>query len=162
MIICGLGIKKPAQTLRKLGCEVIEFSWFKHLWKSVESKSEPIYIDFFKRIQHKFLIGPVISKINRELIEKATQEKPDVIWLYNVHLIRKNTILKLKNLLPNAKLVQYANDNPFSKSASNILWRHFKSSVSCFDISFAQKSNIDDYIDHGAKKFSSSHIIAPN
>ena len=130
--------KACSDSLRKLGCEVIEFSWFKHLWKSVESKSEPIYIDFFKRIQHKFLIGPVISKINRELIEKATQEKPDVIWLYNVHLIRKNTILKLKNLLPNAKLVQYANDNPFN-GVHQIFYGHFKSSVSYFDISFAWK-----------------------
>ncbi len=145
--------KACSDSLKKIGCEVIEFSWFRNFWKFVENKSEPIYLDFFTRIQHKFLMGPIISKINKELIEKAKEEKPDVIWLYNVHLINKSTLHRLKKILPDTKLVQYANDNPFSKGASYNLWRHFKSSVCCFDISFAyRESNIDDYIDHGAKK----------
>ena len=82
----------------------------------------------------------------------ALKKKPDIIWFYNVQLIKLKTIIRLKKLLPSTILTQYANDNPFSSKARKGLWNNFLKSIHLFDIHFAYRlKNLLDFKKYGAK-----------
>ena len=146
-----------ALALEKLGCSIHRFKFFNDFEKRLPGRSEPVYLSFWHYFQYRFHIGPIIWKTNDRLITCALREKPDIIWFYNVQLIKFKTIIKLKKLLPNATLVQYANDNPFSSKAKKGVWNNFLKSIHLFHIHFAYRlKNISDFKKYGAK---STHLL---
>ncbi len=124
-----------ADALGRLGHEAIKFEWHSFFFDAGDN-GEPHFRSFLAQRQNKYLIGPIISKINRDLISISLDTQPDVIWLYNDTHILPRTIRKLKKELPKTVLAQYANDNPWGKNQSKIMWRHFRRSVPLFDINF--------------------------
>lgn len=141
-----------AQSLEKNGCIVKRFGWVNYFFKWPQNSKEPKYISIYHRIQFRFLQGPIIWKINKRLLIAVKKFNPDIIWLYNVQLIFPETIYKIRKIVPKAKLVQFANDNPFSLDAKQKYWRHYLNSIPLFDIHFSyRKSNIIDYYKRGAK-----------
>ena len=141
-----------AKALESLGCQIVRFGWLDCFKKWLPDKTEPIYRSFWHRLQYRLLDGPNIRSINRDLIKLAVYEKPDVVWFYNVQLIYSATVYHLRKNLPNAVFCQYANDNPFSPSARQSMWRHFVSGIPFFDLHYVfRKNNISDFIAHGAK-----------
>jgi spore maturation protein CgeB len=141
-----------AEALESQGCCVIRFGWLDRFKHWLPGKAEPVYRSFAHRVQYRLLDGPIVRSINRELIQVALREVPDVIWFYNVVLIHATTVRRLRRALPRTVFCQYTNDNPFSPRARKSMWRHFVSSVPCFDLHYVFRArNIEDLAAHGAK-----------
>jgi glycosyltransferase involved in cell wall biosynthesis len=133
---------------------------FKHLGNSVEafywqnyfSSSNPL-VKLWRRAQNKFLIGPTINRLNRDLVKMAVEFEPKLIFIYRGTHITPSTLVVLKRALPVCELFGYNNDDPFAAGHPPWLWRHFMNCVPIYDLVFAyRKHNLAEYQDSGAKR----------
>lgn len=146
-----------ADALEYHGCVVERFGWFHDFRYWSDDHSEPFYHSLLHRIQYRLRSGPLVWRVNRRLIQKAKEFRPDIVWFYNVQLIAPGVVRKLRRELPGASFVQYSNDNPFSKAALPGLWRNYLNSIPLFDVHFSYRyKNFSDYWRHGAK---SVHLL---
>jgi len=108
---------------------------------------------FFIKLQNKFLCGPILWRINKDLISCVEMEKPDLIFVYRGNAIFDKTIQELRK---NGALVfGYNNDDPFSKKHPFYLFRHFRKSVPFYDHIFVYRyKNIEDYYRLGYRRVS--------
>jgi len=130
-----------ARSFKILGHEVYEFkssSYFRnvhldHYRHGTFSLAEIFYYKF----QNKFLVGPVISKINNDLFDLCSEVQPDLIFFYRALFIRSRTIRKIKNVY-SAKLTSYHNDDPFTAGNK---WRnrHYISSLRSMDFNYVYR-----------------------
>lgn len=132
---------------KKLGHEVESFFWQDYF------KSRNPIGRLWRRAQNKFLIGPTFNKLNRDLIRKAFQFEPKLIFIYRGTHIVSTTIVALKQAFPDCKIFGYNNDDPFADGHPFWLWRHFLKSVPVYDLVFAYRHhNLDDFLKLGAKR----------
>lgn len=142
-----------ANALQALGCQAECFSWVNDFYQWKEHRTQPIYKSKWAGLQNRLLIGPLLISVNRRLLNFAVERRPDVIWFYNSTHIFPHTIRKLRRLLPETVLAQYANDNPFGKHISPDYWRHLKRAIPDFDLHFVYRlSNVADFSRAGARK----------
>lgn len=136
------------QAFQKLGHEVSKFGWhdyFKPNKGAVDRLST--------RIQNRFLIGPIIRKLNRDLIRLAAEFSPDVIFVYRGTHITADTLKAIKKQSLAVRLVGYNNDDPFAKGHPYSLWRIFFKAVPAYDLMLAYRHhNIEDFLRIGAKR----------
>jgi spore maturation protein CgeB len=134
---------------KSLGCDTFKFSWkeyFKHYqyftrYETDDNRLKSLYY----KIQNKFLIGPALWKINKDLIEKCEDLKPDLVFIYRGTHIYPKTIQKLKESF-GCKVYGYNNDDPFSSEYKNYIWRFYKKLIPLYDHIFSYRwKNIDDY-----------------
>lgn len=132
-----------------LNDDVFKFSWkeyFHHYqyanrYETDDSKLKSLYY----RIQNKFLIGPVLWNINKDLILECEEIKPDLMFIYRGTHIYPSTIKTIKAKF-DCKVFGYNNDDPFSDEYADYFWRYYKKSVSYYDHIFSYRwKNIDDY-----------------
>lgn len=135
----------------KLGHEVTAFSWHRYFMQTAGLRAR---IDsLFKRAQNKYLAGPHLWKLNRDLINQASRESPDMIFIYRGTHILPNTLRRLRVVAPNVTLVGYNNDDPFSPDQPRWLWRHFLRGVPEYDLVLAYRQhNIDEFRRAGARQ----------
>jgi hypothetical protein len=76
-------------------------------------------------------IGPLISKVNRELVETARKMRPDIVWFHKPIYFTRETLLELKSF--GSKLVCYNMDNPFGPR-NDPGWMQFKRVYRLFDL----------------------------
>ena len=139
--------KVVAEAFRMLGHQVDVFFWCDYF------QSSNRLIAQWLRLQNKFLVGPLLDRINREFLYKVSRFIPDLIFIYRGTHIFSSSILEVKRQIPTCKVLGYNNDDPFSKGHPSYLWRHFKSSVPYYDITCAYRHrNIDQLLDIGAKR----------
>lgn len=143
---------------KSLGCDTYKFSWkeyFKHYQYSSRYKTDNSKIkSLYYRLQNKFLIGPVITKINKDFIKKCEEIKPDLVFIYRGTHIYPETIQKIKKSTL-CKVYGYNNDDPFSNEYKNYVWRFYKKSILCYDHIFSYRwKNIEDYKSIGYDKVS--------
>ena len=140
------------QAYRKLGHEVDRFSWYQYFQPGLTS----IFIIrkmkyFWCKFQDKFIVGPIFEKINRDLIKKIDQCKPDLISVYRGTHITKNTLRRIKKFYPQITLVSHNEDDPFADGHPYWLWRHFLASIPEYDIVLAHRlRNVKQYEQAGA------------
>ena len=135
------------EAFKQLGHQVESF-----YWQAYFSAANVLFLQW-RLTQHKFLIGPTIKKLNKDLIKKAVQFSPDLIFIYRGTHITSNTIIEIRRNLPNSLVYGYNNDDPFSKEHPPWLWRNFLESVPVYDIVFAYRHhNLDDFTKMGAKR----------
>jgi spore maturation protein CgeB len=130
-----------------LGHEVLKFAWHDYF--------EPCnrFDAFNKKFQNRFIIGPIVKKINQDLISVAKEFAPDMIFVYRGTHITTGALIRLKKNHPSAVLVGYNNDDPFAKGHHYSLWRHFLKAVPVYDLMLAYRfHNLDDFIRIGAKR----------
>lgn len=143
--------EEVCKSLRRLGYGVVEFKWFHYFL--LDSKLRYSFGAFFKRLQNKFVVGPLISRINRDFLATVRLEKPDVIFVYRGTHLNARTLRAIKEELPTCKLIGYNNDDPFSPLQPRYLWREFTACIPIYDLMLAYRhANIDDFIRAGAKK----------
>lgn len=112
-----------------------------------------------RRIQSKLLFGPMIDKINNELIKKTIETKPDLLFIYRGNLIKAKTLQNIRKGCPNIKIMGYNNDDPFAPLHSKLTWRLFKGCIREYDLVYAYRPhNVDEYISRGAKR---SKVLMP-
>ena len=132
---------------KKLGHQVESFYW-DHYFQSLN----PL-VRLWRRAQNKFLIGPTINQLNQDLVKKAVEFGPRLIFIYRGTHITPRTLIELKRGLPECEIFGYNNDDPFAAGHPPWLWRHFMKCVPIYDLVFAyRKHNLDDFVKAGAKR----------
>lgn len=139
------------KSLKRLGHETLEFKWFQY---TAFDTSKPRSIDaLFKRLQSKFVAGPVVGRINRDFLVQVRQQKPDLIFVYRGTHLTATTLKTIRNEFPRCKLIGYNNDDPFSPTQPKYLWRHFMAAISVYDLMLAYRhANLEDFKRAGARK----------
>jgi len=133
--------------LKKLGHQVEPF-----YWKTYFGSINPL-MRLWLRLQNKFLIGPTIARLNRDLVKRAVELAPELIFIYRGTHITPRTLVRLKKVLPDSNIFGYNNDDPFAAGHPLWLWLHFMSCVPAYDLMFAyRKHNLAEYMNIGAKK----------
>ena len=140
-----------AQAFRELGHEVQEFRWAPYF--SVANGILGSHINLLRKFQNKYIIGPLIKKINSLFIDLALGFKPDMIFVYRGTHISRKSLERVKIHLPKCVLVGYNNDDPFSPKRAPFLWHVFLKAVPAYDLMLAYRhANIDEYKRHGAQR----------
>jgi len=141
-----------ADALRSLGHEVQRFSWFERFSRFVPGFVEPIPISKMAHLENRTKIGPKTLSINLDLIRAVKRFRPHILFTYRATHIFAITLKRIKRLFPSAILVQYCNDDPFSKNATKAMWRHLIQAIPVYDIHFVYREpNIGDFKRAGAK-----------
>lgn len=137
--------------LRKLGQEVYKFRWCEY-FNNFQYNDMPLLAKFNYKFQNKFIIGWIITNINIDLLNKVKTIKPDIVFIYRGTHIKKETLIRIKQINKNILIVGYNNDDPFSKKAFKPLWRHYRKCIPYYDINFVYRHhNIEEYKTAGAK-----------
>ena len=134
---------------KKLRDDVFKFSWkeyFHHYQYASRYETDNNRLkSFYYRSQNKFLIGPVLWKMNKDLLQQCEEIKPDLVFIYRGTHIYPATIKTIKNKFA-CKVFGYNNDDPFSDEYANYVWRYYKKSIPYYDHIFSYRwKNIDDY-----------------
>lgn len=140
------------QALEKLGHEVCRFGWCRY-FRHLEGAGQGAWSLFWSKFQNKFIVGPVIARINRDVVATARSFRPDTIFVYRGTHLTAATIRKLREEFPAAVLVGYNNDDPFAQGHPFWLWRHFLAAVPEYDLMLAYRHhNLDDFRRIGARE----------
>jgi spore maturation protein CgeB len=130
-----------ADAMERLGHVVDRFAWHPYVAGT-----------FLRKVQNKVLIGPVMARINRDLIEKVAAVRCDLLFVYRGTHITKATLDEIRARSPHTRLVGYNNDDPFAPGQAKWTWRHFIAAIPAYDRVLAYRPhNMDDFRAAGAK-----------
>lgn len=105
------------------------------------------------RAQNKFMIGPVVNRLNRDLVERVAEEKPDVLLIYRGSHIFPDSLGKIRDVSAGTVIVSYNNDDPFSPHYPKWQWSRFLSGIPEYDVVFAYRpANLAEYKAAGARR----------
>ncbi len=136
--------------LKQLGHEPFKFAWHRYFVANGWAKH---FTRLFFKAQNKYMVGPVVSRLNNDLFDFALQVKPDFIFIYRGTHIYAKTIKRLQKEIRNTLVIGYNNDDPFAPQYPRWFWRHFLASVPLYDLTLAyRKHNIAEYLAIGAKR----------
>lgn len=139
------------QALLQLGHDVHRFAW--HSYFQPNPGRWRLAGNLLKRAQNKYLTGPLIAQINRDLIARAMEIKPDVVFVYRGTHIVAHTLREIRRQVPGAIQVGYNNDDPFSPLYPRWQWRHFIKSIPEYDLVLAYRHrNLSDFAGAGARR----------
>jgi len=88
-------------------------------------------------LSERFLIGPIIKKINFDLLKIVEREKPEVAFFYRALAIKPSVYLELKKR--GIKIIFYNPDSIFGKNGKKVFWRWYRSSLNLFDINYVYR-----------------------
>ncbi len=95
-----------------------------------------------RRVQQSLEYGPIIERINRELIAAVHNFKPDLVWAEKQEYLKADVLLKISRL--GIKLVHYTPDPYFSLSWKRT--RHLDASLAIYDcLITSKKYEIKEY-----------------
>ncbi|MBY8159739.1 glycosyltransferase [Vibrio fluvialis] len=147
-----------AKSFEELGCQVHRFSWkeyFKHYQYADRYQTDGNKIkSFYYRLQNKYLFGPSMNKINRDLVNTVKNFEPDFIFIYRGTHVYSSTLKEIKEKYK-CKVFGYNNDDPFSPKYPRYFWRHFLNGVGMYDHLFCYREhNINEFLKLGNKNSS--------
>lgn len=136
--------------LRQNGHEPLRFSWHQYFGPPLTRRTLG-YV--YRRAQYKYMWGPIVSRLNSDLVALARREQPDAIFIYRGTHIQPSTLKRLRVVTPQAILVGYNNDDPFSPLYPPWAWRHFKAGIPHYDLLLAYRHrNLAELLAGGAQK----------
>ena len=137
--------------LSKLGHKVVAFPWFQ-FFRPYPGKLS--WLDsLLKRAQNKYLIGPVLSRINRDLLAVVAREQPELVFVYRGTHIFPSTLRRMRKVSPRAVILGYNNDDPFAPNQFHRLFKHFLRGIPDYDLLLAYRHhNLEDFLHAGAKR----------
>ena len=139
------------EALKKLGYENTTGFWYDEYLKCKELFKMRCMQSLMYKFQDKFSIGYGVERLNKELVQRCTNSKPDLVFLYRCRAVYPGTVKKIKNL--GCVVFSYNNDNPFSDYYPRYFWRHYKKSIPYCDVTFVyRQSNIQECIEAGSKR----------
>lgn len=133
------------------------------LFSTGQSYTGNLILDFFTKAQHRFLIGPQIYNINKNLLKVTKEFKPDLVFLYRTPSINPKTVDKIKKT--GTIVFSYNNDDPFSRIPSLGYWRFYINSTKFCHHNFVYRSkNLIDFANLGVENVSvlKSYYIKEN
>ncbi|MCX7697937.1 MAG: glycosyltransferase [Candidatus Goldbacteria bacterium] len=106
-----------------------------------------------KRITHRLTWKYFASRVGKDLIKKIKENNYDVIFILKGWFYSPKTIKKIKEILPNSKLICFNPDNPFNTWHHGVSNDWIRKSIPYYDIYFIWgKFLIDKLYKAGAKK----------
>jgi spore maturation protein CgeB len=138
------------RALVQLGHVGVRFSW-QHYFRP--SKLLGQFLSPAYKFQNKYMLGPQVNRLNRDLITCIEVEKPDAVFIYRGSHIFPNTLRRLRKVSPLTIVVGYNNDDPFSPLHPRWKWRLFIAGIPLYDLVLAYRPhNIVDFRKAGARK----------
>lgn len=139
------------RALESLGHEVDAFKWCGYFSRPKGVLGGLVHLA--RRAQNKYLTGPAIGCISRDLIARAAHFKPEMLLVYRGTHVTGDTLRTIKVFLPDCVLVGYNNDDPFSPAYPSYLWRHFLRAIPVYDLTLAYRhANLAEYKMAGASR----------
>lgn len=136
--------------LEALGCQVIRFKWNAYFFRS---PSRFAVSNLSLRLQNRFMFGPVVAKLNLDLVSACQSIQPDIVFIYRGSHIYPKTVREMRAQSRHSVFVSYNNDDPFSPIYPFWMWRHYLSSLPFFDLSFAYRPhNLSELQAAGARR----------
>jgi len=158
ILIIGSGRYNIYESALKKGFDEIGYDVYTFYWKSYfkDYKYKSFVEKLNYKFQNKFLVGHVLWQINKDVVQKVNEIKPDLVFIYRGTHIYPKTIQKIKSF--GCKVFGYNNDDPFSEkySLSHFrLWSLYKKGIFSYDWIFSYRwKNIDDYKNLGYENVS--------
>jgi hypothetical protein len=142
-----------AEALTRLGHTVARFAWHEYLSPTAAATGPRSFASgILRKAQNKYLLGPVIRRVNRELVELVERERPDLLFIYRGTHVTAATLRRIRAASPETFLVGYNNDDPFADGQPRWPWRHFVAAIPEYDRVLAyRRRNITDLIRAGAR-----------
>lgn len=132
-----------ADALRRLGHEVTPFAWHGYV-----SGGAPLV----RKLQNKYLAGPLLRRINADLVALVRDRRPDLLFVYRGTHITAASLRDIRKVSPGTLIVGYNNDDPFAAGQSKWPWRHFLAAIPEYDRVFAyRRHNIAELRAAGAR-----------
>jgi spore maturation protein CgeB len=156
--VCEIYSKKMLEAFNFAGCSADSFFWKGFFCPDSRiNHNLNTFRAFVLKVQNKMIFGPAVRKINRCLLEKVDEKKPDMVFIYRGTHILSSTVRKIVG--QGALVFSYNNDDPFSSGYGSIgrfaLWRHYLRSLPFCDHSFVyREKNISDFNAVGLVKVS--------
>ena len=100
------------EAMRRIGQDVVPFEFRKY-----EPRSRPL-----RTFRSRFPFGPLVSKINQDLVRAVRASRPDVVWLDKPTLFTRDTMEAIH--AAGARIVFYIQDGPFGPRNDGV-WRQF-------------------------------------
>jgi hypothetical protein len=102
-----------------------------------------------QKIAMRLAAGPSVSRLNRDLLEMAERERPDVVWTDKLLAMQPQTLQRLRGM--GIATVSYMIDNPFGRRGDPG-WRLYMRDIPFYDLHVVQRdANIADYMSRGAR-----------
>lgn len=140
-----------ANAFTQLGHQVVKFPW-QHYFAAPHDAA-PRFHQKLRRAQDKYLWGPLISRLNRDLLSLAIREQPELLFVYRGTHVTAATLHALHQNLPACVLVGYNNDDPFGPGQPSWYWRHFLGALPAYDLVLAYRQhNLEEFKAHGARR----------
>jgi hypothetical protein len=126
--------------LERLGHTVIPLNAFEYQSRNA----------LLQKIAMRLAAGPSVSRLNRDLLEMAGREQPDVVWADKLLGMRPETLQALRRM--RIATVSYMIDNPFGRRGDPG-WRLYMQDIPFYDLHVVQRdANIADYRSRGARE----------
>jgi hypothetical protein len=139
-----------SEALERLGHSVHPFAWHSY---PTQARSHVSFL--LRKAQNKYLIGPVMRRINHDLVQLVTRVRPDLLFVYRGTHVTADALRQVRTAHPQAVLVGYNNDDPFAAGQPRWPWRHFVAAIPEYDRVLAYRPhNIADFVDAGARSTS--------
>jgi spore maturation protein CgeB len=125
---------------------------FKELSSVVALDTDPFIIKrFFAGVQHHYNVGPGIYSLNKKIRRLVKDTKFDIILIDNKSYVTATSLKYIKQISPNAKIVNLLTDDPFGKFTRS--FGITKKTAPHFDIVFVQREvNINEFKKVGARR----------
>ncbi|WP_263366004.1 CgeB family protein [Edaphobacter bradus] len=125
--------------LERLGHQVIPLNFFDYLPRN----------PLLDKIVFRLAAGPHVNRLNRDLLDIAQREKPDLLWADKLLWMKPSTLDGLRAL--GIATVSYMIDNPFG-TRQDPGWRLYMKCIPRYDLHVVQRDkNIADYRARGAR-----------
>jgi spore maturation protein CgeB len=125
--------------LERLGHQVVPLNYL-----SYASSSSIVHW-----IVYRLVMGPHVDRFNRDLIQIAEREKPDLLWADKILWMQPSTLEHLRSL--GVSTVSYMIDNPFGPRRDPG-WRLYMKDIPLYDLHVVQRDkNLADYRARGAR-----------
>jgi spore maturation protein CgeB len=125
--------------LVELGHEVESFAWHRYF------RSDTRLGALAARAQNRFVAGPAVVQLNRDLIALARRFNPELVFVYRGTHVLPSTVDALREPAGRdqrgAIVLGYNNDDPFSPAQPGWMWRHFIASVPRYDAVLAYREH---------------------
>jgi spore maturation protein CgeB len=104
---------------------------------------------FMRKITMRLVAGPSVNRLNRDLLDLAEQERPDIVWTDKLLEMQPRTLARLRAM--GIATVSYMIDNPFG-TRQDPGWRLYMKDIPHYDLHAVQRdSNIADYKSRGGR-----------
>ncbi|HUZ93484.1 MAG TPA: glycosyltransferase [Edaphobacter sp.] len=125
--------------LERLGHQIIPFNADEYQYKNA----------YARKVFYRLATGPLVSRLNRDLLRVAADERPDLLWTDKLLGMRPATLDRMRAM--GIATVSYMIDNPFGPR-KDPGWRLYMKDIPHYDLHAVQRDkNILDYREHGAR-----------